>query len=351
MHERAIIGRWIWNGRCDVNSETQTNQEEKGLTRITNYLEAQPVQRRFAEIMGERGAKSYVASVLIAVAESQSLQKCAPDSIYISALRAATLRLSVDSSTGQAYLVPFKGRATLIVGYKGLHDMAIRTNRYRYVNVGPIYEGQTVTQDPYSGWDKIEGHKSSHDAKVIGWIGAFQMMNGYAHTLYMTVGEIHDHAKQYSKGYDNPDGAWKKEAAKMERKTVLRLLLRRWGFLDPADVQQLNAIEEDEVIDSSLGIDNSIIEAAENIDEPKRTRAQNMHDLGFDDNPDPVTDKEWNAYLNLCARADAVNVSYTKANRSRLTQPELAAEFFELEKYVSGAEAQAAIESESQEVK
>ena len=326
---------------------TTEPQEEKGLTRITNYLEAAPIQKRFTEIMGERGAKSYVASVLIAVAESQSLQKCAPDSIYISALRAATLRLSVDSSTGQAYLVPFKGRATLIVGYKGLHDMAIRTNRYRYINVGPIYEGMTVTQDIYSGWDKVEGQKKSD--KVLGWIGAFEMINGYAHTLYMTVEEIHAHAKQYSKGYDNPDGSWQKETPKMERKTVLRLLLRRWGFLDPADVQQLNHIDDDEVIDSPLALDNSVIEASEALDkQEKRSATQNLHDLGFDTNPDPVSSKEWEAYEALCKRADAVSISYTKATRARVTKSELSAEFFELEKYVSGAEAQAKAEAEEQ---
>src|SRR4026208_373417 len=104
-------------------------QEEKALTKITNYMEAPIVKARFAQMMGERGASSYISSVLIAVADSNSLQKCTPVSVYTSALRAATLRLSVDPGVGQAYLVPFKGRATLIVGYKGLHDMAVRTNK------------------------------------------------------------------------------------------------------------------------------------------------------------------------------------------------------------------------------
>src|SRR5690242_1893285 len=104
-------------------------KEEKALTKITNYMESAVVKARFAQIMGERGASTYISSVLIAVADSKSLQECSPVSAYTSALRGATLRLSVDPRTGQAYLVPFKRRATLIVGYKGLQDMAIRRNR------------------------------------------------------------------------------------------------------------------------------------------------------------------------------------------------------------------------------
>jgi recombination protein RecT len=315
-------------------------QEEKGMTRIANYLEAAPVQKKFSEIMGERGAKSYVASVLIAVAESTSLQKCAPDSIYISALRAATLRLSVDASTGQAYLVPFKGRATLIVGYKGLHDMAVRTNRYRYINVGPVYEGEEVIENRMTGLHSMNPHSPRTSKTVIGWIGAFEMVNNYAHTLYMTCEEIHEHAKQYSKGYDNADGAWKKETAKMERKTVLRLLLRRWGFLDPADVQQLNQIDEDEIIEAPLALDNSIIAAAEEIDkEPKRTTAETIKQLGFD-NPDPVPGNMRYDYMLLVERAKAVNVPYIIPNWDTVTKPDFTAEGLQLLGFVTAAEAQ-----------
>lgn len=315
--------------------------DDKALTKITNYLDAQPIQKRFAEIMGERGAKSYVASVLIAVAESQSLQRCAPDSIYISALRAATLRLSVDASNGQAYLVPFKGRATLIVGYKGLHDMAVRTNRYRYINVAPIHQGQAVTENPYTGWHKIEIDESLWWDKevVIGWLGAFEMLNGYAHTLYMTVKEIHEHAKQYSKSYEDVNGAWTKEPRKMERKTVLRLLLRRWGFLDPADVQQLNSIEEDEIIDAPIAIDNALMEAAAEEDKIEAKR-DGLADLGYDRNPDPITDKAWEYWTALVAQADALKVKHGNPDRAKMTTGDLRQAYDELRSSVEAAQAQ-----------
>lgn len=314
-------------------------KEEKAITKITNYLESAVVKARFANIMGERGASNYIASVLIAVADSTSLQKCSPVSIYTSALRAATLRLSVDPGTGQAYLVPFQGKATLIVGYKGLHDLAVRTNRYRYINVSEIYEGQEVTQDQISGFHKLGGARVN--SKVIGWIAAFEMLprfGGYAKTMYMTVEEIHEHGKRYSKSYNNNDSPWQKEPGKMERKTVLRLLLRRWGYIDPADVQTLDDLDNDEPIDSEL------------VTLPESTMAPEIHNskeaaisiLTGEGNPDPVKDDTWTVWESWEGRARKVNVTVSEVNRGGTTEADLLAYIQEVSPYILDAERQAA---------
>jgi len=128
---------------------------------ITKYMHSETVKARFAEVVGERNAGPYIASVMLAVANDDSgkLKQCTPSSVYISALRAASLRLSVDPATGQAYLIPYKDKATLIVGYKGLQDMAVRTGRYRYINVSKMYEGEEVIIDRISGAAKLAGNR------------------------------------------------------------------------------------------------------------------------------------------------------------------------------------------------
>lgn len=221
------------------------------LAKVTEYFDSDIIRARFREVLGSRESGAYISSVLLAVSDSQSLQECSLNSIYKSALRAATLRLSVDPGTGQAYLVPFKGQATLIVGYKGLQDMAVRTGKYRYINVGPVYEGEWIEEERISGFHKFAGRRAS--SQVIGWIAAFEMYNGYGKTMYMTCEEIHEHAKKYSKSYNNPSSGWKTDTAKMERKTVLRLLLRRWGYLDPSDAATLDEVEkESEIVEGSF---------------------------------------------------------------------------------------------------
>jgi recombination protein RecT len=279
----------------EENVTPQEKPKETAITKVSKYLDSEMVKARFKEVVGDRSAGAFISSVMVAVKESDALMNCNVESIYISALRAATLRLSVDPSTGQAYMVPFKGHATLIVGYKGLYDMAIRTGKYRYINVGPIYEGQIVEENPITGFHTISGSITSGakaNDKVIGWIGAFEMnpargqATGFGKTFYMTVEEIHAHAKEYSAGYDNPKGTWKKETRKMERKTALRLLLRRWGYLDPADVNILETIEnEGDVIDGNPEIYNipEYDDKAEEIhaETVKRSKEQNLKELGF----------------------------------------------------------------------
>lgn len=276
--------------------QIERKNKEKAITTISRYLESETVLSRFIKVVGEKNAESYISSVMITVKDSKQLQECQPDSIYTSALRAATLRLSTDPATGQAYLVPYAGKCTLQIGYKGLYDMAVRTGKYRYINVGPIYDGQTVEENQITGFHSIHGSKQSD--KVIGWIGAFEMnpergqTTGFGKTFYMTVEEIHEHAKQYSKTYGKKDWKgnptiWQTETPKMERKTVLRLMLRRWGYFDPNDVQTLNEIEaEEEAIEgTATDIYNTdmpdIPEYDENAEEHKRTTEENVAQLGY----------------------------------------------------------------------
>lgn len=249
------------------------------LTVIKNYMRSDVVKSGFSEILGERGASAYIASVVIAVGNSEDLQKCTPKSIAVSAMRAATLRLSVDPSLGKAYLMPFKGAATLVVGYKGLIELATRTGKYRYINVGPVYEGETVEEDRVSGMHKLSGHKQS--GKVIGYIAAFEMLNGYAKTLYMTLEEIHVHARKHSKSYDNPNSLWKKNPEVMERKTPLRILLQTWGYLDPTDALMMQSDDD--------RIDTTVVDLPDNVSfepeaKPIRTEDEIMQSLGFGSN-------------------------------------------------------------------
>jgi len=272
-------------------------EQEKAIVRVSKFMRSEDTKARFAEVVGTHNAGAYISSVLLAVAGSDSLQKCTIESIYISAMRAATLRLSVDPSTGQAYLVPFKDQATLIVGYKGLHDMAVRTGKYRFINVGPIFEGESIEPDRISGlvtMDSIGGHKKSDT--VIGWLGAFEMnpekgqKTGYAHTLYMTCEELQAHGKKYSKTYGrkNKDGVhtskWQTDPPAMEKKTILRLLLRRWGYLDPADIQTLEAIDDQPaIVDVDEVMEQTAVDAKVEV---KKEEAQLMAELGFPEEPE-----------------------------------------------------------------
>ena len=246
---------------------------------IVEYMRSDIVRERFADALGaERNAAPYITSVLLAVANSDKLQECSYQSIYTSALRAATLRLSCDHYAGQAYLVPYGKNATLIVGYKGLYDLAIRTGRYRYINVGKVYEGENVEEDRITGVISINGNRTSK--KVTGLIASFQMISGYSKTIHMSVEEIHEHAVKYSKGYNRSDSAWKTNTEAMERKTILRRLISQWGYIDPADAP---LVSQDEVEEYELEEAPEITETIEGeiVEHEPIDAEESLRQLGF----------------------------------------------------------------------
>jgi len=248
--------------------------------KLKDLMHSEEIKSRFAEVVGGMNAGGYISSVLIAVSESEALQKCSPVSIIGAALRAATMRLSVEPSTGQAYLVPFKGRATLIVGYKGIYHMALRTWKYRFINLITVYEGEQVKEDRMTGLHTLIGNRTSD--KSIGYMLYFQLLNGFQKTFYMTNEEIEEHGAHYSKTYNYNDSPWKTETEKMYKKTVMRLGLTRWGYLEPSDLQAMTASDED-----NTDLANTIDAVARDLpaEKPRIPVDQATNELGFYDEP------------------------------------------------------------------
>ena len=255
-----------------------TDNNKNTFLAIKEYGRSPEIIERFAEIVGKHNAGGYVQSAILAVANNEALQKCTPQSIFASALRAATVQLLCEPSLGQAYLVPFKDKATFIIGYKGLYQLALRTGKYRFINVSPIYEGELVFEDRFTGEVSLNGGRTSNT--VIGYLASFQLTSGFSKSLYMTIDEIHAHADKYSKSINYATSPWKTNRVEMERKTVLRLLLSRYGYIDPKDALAISDdTEADEELPEAEGM--TIIEG------DSRTLNRVVEDLGFEPDDEP----------------------------------------------------------------
>jgi recombination protein RecT len=267
-------------------------RQESALMRQKNYIMSPEVKQRFQEMMG-KGSLYYLNQVLSLVANNDRLQQCTPMSIVFSALRAASLHLDLDPALGQAWIVPYGKEAQFQIGYRGLRELALRTNQYRFLHVGKVYEGETVEEDRMTGIQKVTG-EIKDKSKIIGWMFFEELFSGYRATFYMSVDEIEQHAKYYSRAYQydlrehKHTTPWSsdrvEERQKMEMKTVLLAGLRQYGRLnaDDADIIE-KATDEDwrpggELPDEE---DVTLIPAKE-----KKTTSQINEELGF--GPDPV---------------------------------------------------------------
>lgn len=91
----------------------------------------------------------FVQSVLCSVERLPVLLECNRQSLFNAAMSAACLALPVDGVTGQSFIVPFKGKAQLIIGFMGYNSLAARGS---YAIVGDIVrEGDVFEIDKPNG--------------------------------------------------------------------------------------------------------------------------------------------------------------------------------------------------------
>lgn len=281
------------------------NRPGTSLDVIRAYSKRPEIVERFTALLGNKeDAQRYIESVLIATANSDELQKCSAKSIMISAMRAASLHLSVDPALKQAHLVGYAGEATLIPDYHGLVQLSEDTGWYEVPpNVFEVYNGENVQIDRFSGRVTITGDPIE-PRTGIGWCGYFKAKIGTERFLYMTNEEADDHGKTYNPGgFNSSKSAWNDHGGrnrdKMRRKTVLRQLVSRWGHFSPSHV----AILKNEVIDAKALPLPDVPDVV--IEKPVKSRADIIRDLGYDD-PDPEDEltvvgkmqkvlKEWKA--------------------------------------------------------
>lgn len=73
--------------------------------------------------------------VLTELRKNPKLMNCNPASVMAGIFQSAQLGLEIGSGLNQAYLVPYKGEAQMIIGYQGMLDIAYRSGKVKDVNL------------------------------------------------------------------------------------------------------------------------------------------------------------------------------------------------------------------------
>nr|DAF64618.1 MAG TPA: RecT protein [Siphoviridae sp. ctamP19] len=213
------------------------------------------MKKKFTDILHEK-SDAFMGSLLTLVGGDDYLSKAEPMTIIASALKAATMDLPIDKNLGYAYIVPFNRKekvgkdwithneAQFILGYKGYIQLAQRSGQYKALNAIEIYEGQLIEWNPLTEEFQFDYNAKQSD-RVIGYVGFFELLNGFKKTVYWTKQEVEAHRIKHAKGFDKTKltGAWKENYDAMAIKTVLRNMLAKWGILS---VEMQNAVTSDE---------------------------------------------------------------------------------------------------------
>lgn len=233
------------------------------LGQVKNYLSQENVKKRFHEVLGKK-APQFMTSITNAIGSNTSLQKCDANSILSSALVAATYDLPIDSNLGFSALVPYWDsksktfKAQFQMMYKGFVQLAIRSGAYEDMNVSEVYEDELKSYNPITGeielvtdFTSCTQRKEGNTEKIVGYYAWFKLLTGFKKGLYMSVEECKKHATTYSQSYkkdlekNSSNSKWTTDFEAMAKKTVLKLLLSKWGVLS-VDMQR--AIVDDQKI-------------------------------------------------------------------------------------------------------
>lgn len=85
-------------------------------------------------------ADLFISTALTAVRQTPGLLGCSPLSIFGGIFEAAQLALSFGNQLGHIFLVPYKGHATLQIGYKAFHCLAFRAGGH--IEAENVFKGE-----------------------------------------------------------------------------------------------------------------------------------------------------------------------------------------------------------------
>lgn len=214
-------------------------------TMMASILDSEGMRKRFDELLGKRSPQ-FISSVVSMVNADNNLKQAfieSPMTVIQSALKCATFDLPVDQNLGYAYIVPFsnykkdlgakKMEAAFILGWKGMHQLALRTGAYKTINVTDVREGELksynrLTEEVVIDFIEDEDERESKD--VVGYVGYYRLVNGAEKTIYMSKKAIENHEKKFRKGQYQGKG-WRDDWDAMARKTVYRQLIGKWGVM------------------------------------------------------------------------------------------------------------------------
>jgi recombinase, phage RecT family len=221
---------------------------------IKQYIEQPNVKARVEELLKDR-ASQFIITINSMVNNDTKLQECEPASLFTAALTVTALDLPMNNNLGFAYIIPYKDNKTgktyaqAQLGYKAFIQLAMRSNKFKTLNVSDVRQGEYKGLDRLTGelsleWEKDETKRGK--LPIVGYVAYMKLNNGFEKSYYMTAQEAKAHGTKYSANFRKyGSGMWKDEFDAMAKKTVIKLMLSKYA---PLSTDMARAQEVDQAI-------------------------------------------------------------------------------------------------------
>lgn len=221
---------------------------QNNLPALKSALNTDSVKNKFNEMLGKKSS-GFITSITTVVQNNDLLQKADVNSIILAAAQAASLDLPINQNLGFAAIIPFNDRKTgkcvaqFQIQRDGWVDLCLRSGQFEYIVNEVVYEGELVEKNRFTDTYVFDETCRKSD-KVVGYMAAFKLTNGYQKTVFWTVEECKKHGLRYSQTFKKGYGLWKDNFDAMCLKTVLKHLLKKYA---PKSIESiLKAVESDQ---------------------------------------------------------------------------------------------------------
>jgi len=214
-------------------NQNQTANQQTALVSNKQSLRTLLAEDRVTQTLQRVGTRWMSADqiktqAMIAVARNPKLLNCSRFSFLESVVRAAELGLRFAGAGGEAYLIPYGNKSTLIIGYRGLLALARRTGKVTRIEARCVCE-KDFFKIEYGGSQQLIHRPSlGPDRGNITCVYALaELRGGGVQIEVMTRLQI-DQIRARSRA--SKEGPWVTDFEEMARKTVLRRLCKYLPF-------------------------------------------------------------------------------------------------------------------------
>ena len=166
-------------------------------------------------------ADHFLQGLISAAHKNPALLRCNQTELFGAAYSIASLGLELDPEAHQAYIVPYKGKPTPVLDYRGLVELAIRSGKVFAFHADVVREG-----DEFDHWTDENGPHLRHrpamggryGRPLIGCYAVAQLAGGNSVIAVLDDSEI-DHIKS---GISNLGPAWRDHEPEKWKITAVR---------------------------------------------------------------------------------------------------------------------------------
>jgi len=189
-------------------------------------------------VPNEMCAKRLIRLFYVELSKNYDLNKCSIDSICGAIMSCAQYGLE-PGIAGMVYLIPRGGKMTVMLGYRGMLEMAYRTGVISTIKAFTVYENDEFSIELGNKDLITHKRKIGNKGAGIGYYAIVTMKDGEKHFDFMDIDDI-ERVRLRSKTPNS--GPWISDYDQMAQKTVIRRILK----LAPTSVNLNAGISFDE---------------------------------------------------------------------------------------------------------